>query len=563
MPAEAAPAPPVAALPTQRTAQRTTSRTARNTAQNTAQDATRSTTQNTTPASLPSTAPASLPSTAPASLPSTAPSGSVLARLAVPAIPALLALALGLWGIRRSDSLWRDEAVTWQVGQRSVAEIWHMLGEVDVVHGLYYVLMHGLFEVFGTGPAVLRMPSVLAIVVAAAATAAAGRRLAGPWAGLAAGLVLALIPNIQHYAQEGRAYALVTAGTAVATQLLVSASSTARRDRPGRPGRADRAGRGRWAAYAAVMLTTALLNWFSLFVLPAHAVTVLVARRRGARPLLAPWSVAAAVVVAGALPLIHASRAQAGQVSWIEPVAVSTLLGIAVLVLVALVCARVPYPGRGRAAMSPASAGLPLLVVPQCGLLLASVLVEPLYLDRYVLYTNIGFALLLGVGVAAAVQALPGRTWVLLAGVTALGFAALLPVETGLRAPTSRADDVLRAAHRVAASARSGDGVLFIPAARRDTALVTPSAFTGLKDLALTGDPVSSGTIKGVEGSPEHIRAAMLAEHRIVVVTDTRRAARPAPAREAEKLRVLARHFQRTERTDSVGRRVEVYERVR
>ncbi|MFH8747360.1 glycosyltransferase family 39 protein [Streptomyces rimosus] len=519
MPVEAAPAPPVAALPTQRTAQGPVRRTAQR--------------------------------TAPAALPGAAPSASALARLAVPALPALLALALGLWGIRRGDSLWRDEAVTWQVGQRSVAEIWHMLGEVDVVHGLYYVLMHGVFEVFGTGPAVLRMPSVLAVALAAAATAAAGRRLAGPWAGLAAGLVLALIPNMQHYAQEGRAYALVTAGVAVATQLLVGASPGARRSWP------------RWAAYAAVMLTSALLNWFSLFVLPAHAVTVLVARRRGARPLVAPWSVAAAVVVAGALPLIQASRAQAGQVSWIKPVAVSTLLGIAVLVLVALVCARVPYPGRGREAMSPASVGLPLLVVPQCGLLLASVVVEPLYLDRYVLYTNIGFALLLGVGLAAAVQALPVRTWVLLTGVTALGFVALLPVETGLRKPTSRADDVLRAAHRVAASARSGDGVLFVPAARRDTALVTPSAFTGLDDLALTRDPVSSGTIKGVEGSPEHIRTAMLAEHRIVVVTDTRRAAPPAPVREAEKLRVLARHFKLTERTDSVGRRVEVYEKVR
>ncbi|MFH8405863.1 hypothetical protein ACH4FX_13960 [Streptomyces sp. NPDC018019] len=490
---------------------------------------------------------------------STRPAGSgtapALARLAVPVLPALLALALGLWGIRRGDSLWRDEAVTWQVGRRSVAEIWDMLGQVDVVHGLYYVLMHGVFEVFGTGPAVLRMPSVLAIAVAAAATAAAGRRLAGPWAGLAAGLVLALIPNIQHYAQEGRAYALVTAGTAVATRLLLGAPggtpSTARRGWP------------RWAGYAAVMLFTALLNWFSLFVLPAHAVTVLVARRRGARRLLLPWSVSAAVVVAGALPLILASRAQSGQVSWIKPVAVSTLLGIGVLLLVALVCARVPYPGRGRAAMSPASVGLPLLAVPQCCLLLASVLVEPLYLDRYVLYTNIGFALLLGVGAAAVVQALPGRTWALLTGVTAMGFVALLPVETGLREPTSRADDVLRAADRVAASARGGDGVLFIPAARRDTALVTPSAFTGLHDLALTEDPVSSGTIKGVEGSPEHIRTAMLAEHRIVVVTDTRRAAPPAPARETEKLRVLARHFKLTGRTDSVGRRVEVYEKVR
>ncbi|WP_208870242.1 glycosyltransferase family 39 protein, partial [Streptomyces monomycini] len=415
MPAEAAPFAPVAALPAPRGISTTTL------------------TATPAPASAPSVsapAPSSNRATNRASH-----RASALARLAVPVLPALLALALGLWGIRRENSLWRDEAVTWQVGQRPVAEIWDMLGQVDVVHGLYYVLMHGVFELFGTGPAVLRMPSVLAVVAAAAATASAGRRLAGPWAGLAAGLVLALIPNVQHYAQEGRAYALVTAGVAVATWLLVSAAGTPENGAAtvSRRRRTRWAGWAGWAGYGVVMLTTALLNWFSLFVLPAHAVTVLVARRRGARPLLAPWSVSAAVVLAGALPLIQASRAQSDQVSWIKPVAVSTVLGIGVLLLVALVCARAPYPGRGRAPLSPASVGLPLLAVPQAGLLLASVLVEPVYLDRYVLYTNLGFALLLGVGVAAAVQALPVRTWVLLAGVTATAFVALLPVETGLR----------------------------------------------------------------------------------------------------------------------------------
>ncbi|MEJ8671760.1 hypothetical protein WKI71_35755 [Streptomyces sp. MS1.AVA.1] len=33
-------------------------------------------------------------------------------------------LALGLWGLSRQYSVWRDEAATWQVGRRSVADIW-------------------------------------------------------------------------------------------------------------------------------------------------------------------------------------------------------------------------------------------------------------------------------------------------------------------------------------------------------------------------------------------------------------------------------------------------------
>lgn len=57
-----------------------------------------------------------------------------------------------------------------------------MLGQVDVVHGLYYLLMHGLFEVFGPGTTTLRLPSVPAMAVAACVMVI-GRRLAGTWAG--------------------------------------------------------------------------------------------------------------------------------------------------------------------------------------------------------------------------------------------------------------------------------------------------------------------------------------------------------------------------------------------
>ncbi|MEU7482479.1 glycosyltransferase family 39 protein [Streptomyces sp. NPDC042319] len=502
----------------------------------------------------------------------TAPTGerTALRSALVPVLPALLALALGCWGLTRQHSLWRDEAATWQAARRSVPEIWAMLGQVDVVHGLYYLCLHAVFALGGPGLVALRLPSVLAMAVAAAATAATGRRLAGPWTGLAAGLVLALIPNIQHYAQEGRAYALVTASVAVATWLLVRGAG-AHRERPEPGARLRRL--GRWAGYAAAVLCAALLNWFSLLVLPAHAVTVLLARRRGRRGVLMPWLVSAAVAVAGALPLVLASRAQAEQVSWIKPVAWTTLLGIAALVVIGFGCARVPY-GRGHRAgagqrppaLSLGSVALPLLVVPQAGLLLAS-LVRPLYIDRYVLFTNIGFALPAGLALAVAVRAVAARrhrlrTGVLLAGVTAVGFVALLPVETGLRTAASRVDDVLRPAELVAAQARAGDGVLFLPAARRDTALVSPAAFRGLDDLALREGPVAGGTLKGTEHTPARIRAGMRAHRRIVLVTDAApAAARPVPAREAMKKRVLAEEFARATSTETRGRRVDVYVR--
>ncbi|MFJ9850573.1 hypothetical protein [Streptomyces sp. NPDC101150] len=496
----------------------------------------------------------------------------------VTAVPALLALALSLWGLLRQGAIWRDEAATWTTAERSLPEIGHMLEHVDVVHGLYYLLIHAIFEAFGPSVTAMRLPSVVGMVIAAAATAATGRRLAGPMGGLSAGLVLALLPAMQRYAQEGRSFTLVAALVAVATRLLVGAvcppEPTSARD-----GRGRRLAWGwRWGGYTAAMLGAALLNWLSLFALAAHGVTVVIARRAGERPLLARWLVSAVVVVSGTLPLILASRPQAGQVAWIRPASASSLLGVTVMLVVSLACARIPR--REGTGLSQVQVGLSLLVVPQLGLLLASWLVQPLYADRYVLFSYIGLSLLVGPAVAWAVRTAEShgrasgrrrrrvRGEFLLAGVVAVAFVALLPLELGLRSPTSRTDDVRAAAAEVVALARPGDGIVFVPDQRRDAALVTPSAFRGLDDVALVQSPFASGTLYGIEAAPTRIRAAMLAHKRIVLVTDgagsgTSGSSASSSRRDLVKRTVLARHFTPTASADTGGRRVTVYERVK
>ncbi|MFI9048431.1 hypothetical protein [Streptomyces sp. NPDC053427] len=495
---------------------------------------------------------------------------------AAPGVPALLALALGSWGLFRQGAIWRDEAATWAVAERSIPEIWHTIAHVDVVHGLYYLLMHAIFTVFGANLLALRLPSVLGLIIAAAATAATGRRLAGPLGGLAAGLVVALVPAMQRYGQEGRSFTLVTAGVAVATWLLVGAVCPAG-PASARDGRGRRIAWGwRWAGYTTVMVGAALLNWLSLFALAAHGATVAIAWRAGRRPLLARWSVSAAVVVSATLPLILASRPQSGQVAWIRPASAASLLGVTVMLVVALACARIPR--REGTELSQVSVGLPLLAVPQLGLLLASWLIQPLYSDRYVLFAYTGLALLVGPAVAWGVQTAVahgrtrGRRWgrvraeVPLAGVVAVAFLALLPLELGLRAPTSRTDDVRVTAAKVAALARAGDGVVFIPDQRRDTALVTPSAFRGLDDVALVESPIASGTLYGIEAAPARIPTAMLAHKRIVLVsdiTDTGGSAAASASRDRAKRAVLARHFTPLTSAETGGRRITVYERAR
>ncbi|WP_433398685.1 glycosyltransferase family 39 protein [Streptomyces sp. CA-146814] len=473
-------------------------------------------------------------------------------RLLVPSIPALWTLALGLWGLSRQDSVWRDEAATWQVARRSTAEITELLGNVDVVHGLYYLLMHGLFELFGPGTAVLRLPSVVAMAVAASCVAALGHRLAGPWAGLGGGLALGLLPAVQFYLQEGRPYALVAAAAGISTLLLVTLVE----------------GRGRavhWVAYGGTVAVSGLLNWLSLLILPAHLVTLLGCR--AGRGTGRRWTAAAVAAVACVLPLVLFSRSQSAQVSWIPPLTWHMLIGPAILLAIggagALLERRCPHPRPGR--LSAAAVGLPLLAVPQLGLVGLS-LIQPLFLDRYVLFSLLGLALLIGVAIGAAVRAVARRRpraapWVLPV-VVAVAMAALLPQSLAKRSPSSRVDDVLAVAADVRRMKSPGDVVLFIPAARRDTALVSPDAFSGLQDIALARSPEESATLKGTEARPDRIRSAMLAHHRILLVTDAPGVARPpATARDRMKRSVLRNHFRIAADGQVRGRRVMVYER--
>ncbi|MEV0372212.1 glycosyltransferase family 39 protein [Streptomyces sp. NPDC050636] len=461
----------------------------------------------------------------------------------------LWTFALGLWGLSRQDSVWRDEAATWQVAQRSTAEIWHMLGNVDVVHGGYYLLMHAVFECFGPSTTTLRLPSVLAMGVAAACVALIGHRLAGIWVGLAAGMALGLLPAVQFYLQEGRPYALVAACAGISTLLLVTLLQ----------------GCGRtvhWVAYGGTVLASGLLNWLVLLILPAHLATLV--WTRAGRRIRNRWAITSAAATVCVLPLILFSRGQSAQVSWIPPLTWHMMIGPAVLLTIGGVGALLDRPRTGR--LSVAVVGLPLLAVPTLGLIGLS-LIQPLFLDRYILFSLLGLALLIGTVIGSAVQAarprLPRASKWLLPVVIVVAMVALLPQSLAKRSPESRVDDVLAIASDVRRMNEPGSAVLFIPSARRDTKSVTPSAFSGLRDIALAESPQKSGTLKGVEANPSDIRAAMLTQRRILLVTDAPQVAKPVAAqRDKVKTSVLKKYFRAVSNEQVRGRRVTTYERL-
>lgn len=432
-------------------------------------------------------------------------------------LPPLLAVVLGLWGLERDGSMWRDESVTWQVAHRPLDRIVELLGQVDAVHGLHYLLMHGLFQVWEGGLWALRLPSVAATALAAAGVAAVANRLAGEREALLAGCVYAVLPPVQMYAQEGRSYALVAAAVVWATYLML---------------------RERWPAYTVVLLIGCWLHEFAALALLAHAFTAW--RSPG-------WRRSAAVVTVLLLPLAVVSARQAEQqLGWLGRPSWQDWVAYGVVGAAALLLARGAPGDLVRVA-------LPLVLLPP-GVLMVISLVNPWYVDRYVIYALAGLALLAGVRLARA------RGWWpwLLAGALLVPFGIW---SVWLRTPESRKDDVLAVAAAVRERARPGDAVVFMPSRRREWLLSSPELYGELRDVALDRTPVASHSLQGTELPPDRIRAALLASPRVIALLDPEGQPLDPYPREVVKRAELAARFDLCSVTGVRGARVALYAR--
>jgi mannosyltransferase len=136
-----------------------------------------------------------------------------------------------------------------------------MLHTIDAVLGPYYLGMHLWMAVFGDSAAAMRLPSVIAMAAAAAVVALIGRRLAGNAAGLASGLVFALIPSVSRYAQEARPYAFAMLFAALATLTFLRAM--------------ERPHWSRWALYTVMLGAAGAANLIALCVVAGHLVVVI------------------------------------------------------------------------------------------------------------------------------------------------------------------------------------------------------------------------------------------------------------------------------------------------
>jgi mannosyltransferase len=427
--------------------------------------------------------------------------GSATAKWLQRALPPVVTLGLMLAGITGA-SYSRDEAATLSAVKRPFPKLLAMLRHVDIFHGAYYVLIWPVVRVFGASELATRVPSAIAMAVAALATAAIAARLISPGAGLASGLAFAVLPEVSYYGQTARPYAMATALAAVATYILVRAMAETR---------GSRATAAWMLAYAVCMAALCYVHPFALLLLAAHFVPVAVRwlrnpRDRAAAELGVCWVAASVAAALLAAPLLVESDQQSAHISmtWTKAPISDQLRGLTSLVgpfrmaeaaglLVLLGIAVSLVQGRARLhARWPAdlfTISLSWLILPALILILYSAEYRSLYAFRYVVFCMPAAALLIGAGLSA----IGWRAGIVaFVCVAALGYSAQLKS----RSPAGHGDNILAADRYLAANARSGDVELYSTFSEPIGAAY-PFGLSALQNVDVGKSAIPTGTLGG------------------------------------------------------------------
>lgn len=462
---------------------------------------------------------------------------------------ALLGLLIFSWRVT-SPSPWWDEAVTRHVVSLSWPRFFDLIQHVDLVHCAYYVLIRLMYEAGGTplGSDALidwiRVFSVLCAALTAGVLAGIGRQLASRSLGWLTGLAYLASPLVSRYAQEARAYALVTLIAAAATLVLVRAVQ------------ADPAARSRrlWAGYGVLLALSGLVNEVSLLVLMPHAVLVAV---QSSRPVRLAWARASVLGLICISPFVAASALQREQVAWLSAPDVgqlrlffnlqweSTWLPLTILVGAGLahqVWRLRPSFGLARL-VRPAPAWTTALLLGLAWALLPVITLwiisqrHPLFVPRYMVFTVPGSALALG----AAMSVL--RWPVALIPAVALAASGWHAQGVYRNAEMGHSQGLRAAAACVRDNSLPGDGVIFLPGSRRIVAYAYPEDFAGTQDVAsLPAD--GADILYGRETTQvDEFDGAVLRHDRLWVVTGQARLGDEVSALDEDKLQLLSQHY--------------------
>jgi mannosyltransferase len=405
------------------------------------------------------------------------------------AIAVFAAVISGAWACR--PSLWFDEGATISASaSRTLPELWKLLGHIDAVHGLYYLLMHGWFAIFPPTEFWSRVPSALAIGAAAAGVTVFTRQFVpGRATAVCAGVVFAILPRTTWAGMEARSYAFAAAAAIWLTVLLVTA---VRRNRP-----------RLWVSYALALVLAILLNLNLVLLVPVYAVMLpLLAPKKSRKSPVIWWAVSSAVAVGITTPFMVFAHNQVSQVNWIYPVSWHYAFDIilrqyfdhsvpfAVLTAVLIVAAVV---ARLRGVRAPAGDMRSLLlicaawiVLPMGLIVVYSAISEPIYYPRYLIFTAPAAAVFMAVCIVTIAR----KPWPIAAVVLLLAAAALPNYLLIQRWPYAKEGwDYSQVADLISSHAAPGDCLMvdntvpWRPGPIRALLAARPAAFRSLIDV--------------------------------------------------------------------------------
>lgn len=433
-------------------------------------------------------------------------------RRLVPWVLALAGILLSLWHGGR-PSVWFDELATASAIDRSPGELWHLLTNIDAVHGLYYWGVRTFSLAFGLDETALRAFSALGVGAAVAGCHCLARRLGGETFALVAGVIALVLPRVTWSGVEARSYSWVIASAAL---VLIAAHRAAATGEAGAPGRWWRDGRSRaWFAYGAALLLATVLFLYSASLVLAVLTVFVADERTRTRAVLKPAAIASGAAIALASPVAILAATQRDQVSWLQwpgwrifqNVLVDQWydhsIAFAVAAWSVIVVAALLWWRRGAPSdLVPALRyGLAGALVPLAAILLVSPVV-PSYVGRYVSFTVPGVVLVLAAAVTTVARALPRPRVAGAALLTVLTVTAI-PGYLWQHSPLSKpgGSDFSYAARYIRDHARPGDCVFFQvqPSWAWPSLRIAhdglPGMFDGLRDMGNDGDRRTEGKL--------------------------------------------------------------------
>lgn len=424
-----------------------------------------------------------------------------------------IAVILGILGTAISvtgswiPSLWGDEAASVMSAQRSIPSLFSMLGNVDAVHGTYYLGLHFWISIFGASPLSVRIPPAIAVGFTVASVVVVVGELTSARLALIAGLICCVVPRVTYMGEETRAYAFSAAFAGWSMWVLLRLLK-------------DAGGSRRWwITYGMLMVVGSYAFLYFALFFAVHLIVILSTRPR--RAFLWHWLWTGAAVLLLVSPLIVFAFREQGQIAFLAEQDTVNFSALAIglwfstrefallawtLIIIGIAAHLVGYQragqrirrevgnGRDRQGGKPSQPSTPSLMVVALtwvavpGLVLLTVnLMKADFTGRYLSYSAPATAILITLGIEVIARGGLLRMVALLI----LTAAVAAPIYVNQRTPYAKnGSDWAQISQILGAHATPGDAIVFDghapPSRRPRLALHTyPTGFVGLKDVTL------------------------------------------------------------------------------